>query len=211
MSQEWIIYLVVALIFLILLLVGVVLMLGYKIFKSQGAVTFADPNEHRNRLKELSGVPEQDTAQVENEKESSQLDIEESSFSVQNELANKHFCTNHPSDHAAGVCAICQNSYCEECIKEHEGHSFCEAHFRLYLSHQWNELDTIRTTPDIPESALPLYDFKKALWEEKEIPSLLSTHYKINIEDDFIESYVKLIVRKEEWSQLKDRYEKLKQ
>ena len=180
--------------------------------KSQGAVTFSNPNEHRNRLKELSGVhKDENVTQGDNSKEKVQVVVEETSFSVQNELTNKHFCKNHPSDHAAGVCAICQNSYCEECIKEHEGHSFCETHFRLYLSHQWNELDTIRTTPDIPESALPLYDFKKTLWEEKEIPTLLSTHYKINIEGDFIESYVKLIVRREEWTQLKDRYEKLKQ
>ena len=202
MTQEWIIYLVIALIFLILVLVGVVLYLGLKILKSQGAVFIEKPSvSHKSRLDELTNTPEPKANAIANTKMPN-IPVSE---------VSKHYCHNHPSDHATGVCAICQNSFCEECIKEHEGHSFCEAHFRLFVSHEWDEIDTIKTNPDIPESALPLYDFKQQLWQEKEIPSVLSTHYKINIEGDFIESYVKLVVRKEELSELKDRYDKLKQ
>ncbi len=203
MSQEWIIYLVIALIFLILVLVGVVLYLGLKIIKSQGAVFSEAPSvTHKTRLEELTASPPLEISKT------SKMSDKMPEVKIEN---SKHYCINHPSDHAMGVCAICQNSYCEECIKEHEGHSFCEAHFRLFVSHEWQEIDTIQTNPDIPESALPLYDFKQTLWQEKEIPSVLSTHYKINIEGDFIESYVKLVVRKEELAELKDRYDKLKQ
>ncbi len=198
-TQEWIIYLVIILIFLILVLVGVILYLGMKILNSHGAISHKAHSLSKTRVEDLKpeNAPMVQTS-------------EEVSFSAAEE-ASIHYCHNHPSEHSAGVCAICQNAYCEECIKEHEGHSFCEAHFRLFLSHEWDEIDTIKTTPDIPESALPLYDFKQKLWQEREIPSVLSTHYKINIEGDFIESYVKLVVRKEELSDLKERYDKLKQ
>jgi len=193
-TQEWIIYLVIALIFLILVLVGVVLYLGVKILNTNGALTHI-----KDKIKEDSSLVSAD------QKKSSGIKL------GRVEDVTTHYCHNHPNDHAAGVCAICQNAYCEDCIKEHEGHSFCEEHFRLFLSHEWDEIDTIKTTPDIPESALPLYDFKNQLWQEQETPSVLSTHYRINIEGDFIESYVKLVVRKEELSDLKERYSKLKQ
>ncbi|MBC97182.1 MAG: hypothetical protein CME63_05495 [Halobacteriovoraceae bacterium] len=211
MSQEWIIYLVLALIFLVIVLVGVLLFLGYKILKSQGAVFQSD---HRDRLKDLS--PKSELAQTKSVSQAAPLNISNDISKDSNKIeilpeAPKHYCFHHPSDHAAGVCAICQNAFCDECIKEHDGLSFCEDHFRLYLSHDWDELDTIKTNPDIPESALPLYDFKKSIWELKKTPSILSTHYRINIEGDFIESYVKLVVRKEELDLLKNQYQKLKQ
>jgi len=181
--------------------VGAVLFLGLKILKTQGRVTELRPHS----LEEKQNGPSKESTDDKKERENRKVkkDFDESAI--------KHYCHHHPQDHAAGVCAICQLAYCEECIKEHEGHSFCEDHFRLYLSHDWDELDTIKTNPDIPETALPLYDFKLNLWRDREIPSILSTHYKINIEGDFIESYVKLVVRKEELGQLKQKYEKLKQ
>lgn len=198
MSQELVIYLVIALIFLILILVGVVLFLGMKILNTHGAVAHNQNETSKTTAQDLSPAPY------------AAPDASGMKFSTMEDVST-HYCHNHPNEHAAGVCAICQNAYCEDCIKEHEGHSFCEDHFRLFLSHEWDEIDTIKTTPDIPESALPLYDFKKQLWQEREIPSVLSTHYKINIEGDFIESYVKLVVRKEELPDLKERYSKLKQ
>lgn len=207
-TQEWIIYLVIALIFLILVLVGAVLYLGMKILKNHGAISQRDNSLPRTRVEDLS--PSSQTPTSSTLAPIPSPEDQSVSFAA-NEEATIHYCLNHPSDHASGVCAICQNAFCDDCIKEHEGHSFCESHFRLFLSHEWDEIDTIKTTPDIPESALPLYDFKQQIWREKEIPSILSTHYKINIEGDFIESYVKLVVRKEEFSDLLERYNKLKQ
>lgn len=121
------------------------------------------------------------------------------------------YCKNHPQDHAHGMCAICQDMYCEDCIKEHDGHTFCGPHFRLFVSHEWSELESIKTTPSTPETAFPIYDFKKELWKEEQLPAVISTHYKINIDDDSIESYVKLLVRTEELEDLKSRYSKFNQ
>ena len=119
-------------------------------------------------------------------------------------------CVNHEDRDAVGVCAICNESFCDSCIKEHDGLAFCRPHFRMYVSHDWVSLEEIKTTPDTPESALPIYDFKQDLWGNEETPAIISTHYKINIEGDYIESYVKLLVRQEEEENLRDRYVRFK-
>ncbi|MCR9205964.1 MAG: hypothetical protein NXH75_15380, partial [Halobacteriovoraceae bacterium] len=67
-----------------------------------------------------------------------------------------------------------------------------------------------KTTPETPESAFPIYDFKKELWEKEGLPAIVSTHYKINIETDSIESFVKLLVRSIEEDSLKKRFERFK-
>ncbi len=121
------------------------------------------------------------------------------------------YCVNHPQDHAHGMCAICQELFCEDCLKEHDGHTFCAPHFKLFISHEWEELESIKTTPTTPETAYPIYDFKKELWDDGGEPTVISTHYKINIDDDSIESYVKLLVIKDEFEELKGRYQKFKQ
>jgi len=118
-----------------------------------------------------------------------------------------HYCINHPQDHATGICAICQESICEDCVKEHEGISFCTAHFRYFLNNEWAEMKSIKTTPETPETAMPLYDFKRKLWDKEGTASIISTHYKINIEGDSIESYVKLLVKEDELLELQKKYE----
>jgi hypothetical protein len=119
-------------------------------------------------------------------------------------------CVNHHEEQARGVCCVCNESFCETCLKEYDGLNFCSPHFRLYLGHEWVKIEEIKTTPDTPESALSIYEFKKNCWKENEVPSIISTHYKINIEGDFIESYVCLLVRKEEEKELEEIYQQFK-
>lgn len=121
------------------------------------------------------------------------------------------YCVHHPQDHAVGICAICQESICDDCVKEHDGISFCTAHFRFFLNNEWVEMKSIKTTPETPETAMPLYDFKRGLWEQEGKASIISTHYKINIEGDSIESYVKLLVLEDDLSPLSEKFEKLYQ
>lgn len=192
MNGDFITILLIILVLLIGVLVGVVAFMAMKLMKSQE--------------KAETSVAGQRIAEPKTEEEKT------SSISSEDKMGEHlHYCKNHPDDHAAGVCAICQVGFCEECLIEHEGHNFCADHFRIFVSHEWDEIDTIKTNPDTPETALPLYDFKKELWEKEETPSILSTHYKINIEGDFIESYVKLVVRKEEVDELRKRYSLIKQ
>lgn len=191
MSENIILLLVGVLVFLVLILVGVILYLFKKVMENnkEDRADRVEREERHNRINEIAAELK-------------------ASAPSHDDLA---YCANHPQDHAHGMCNICQSHFCEDCVKEHDGLSFCAPHFKLYVSHEWVELENIKTTPETPETAFPIYDFKKELWKEEQTPAIISTHYKINIEIDCIESYVKLLVRADEHDELKGRYQVFKQ
>jgi hypothetical protein len=191
LSENIVLILVGALVLLVLVLVGVILYLFNKILQE----------------KDMTQAPEHATEPSRNRQ---RVVVDKGELKAQAADVSLSYCANHPQDHAKGMCSICQECFCEECIKEHDGLTFCNPHFRLYISHEWTELETIKTTPDTPETAFPIYDFKKLLWEEEGLPAVISTHYKINIDTDTIESFVKLLVRTDELDSLSERYNKFK-
>lgn len=173
------------------ILLGAVLFLVYRMTKVQAQVS------RDNRENQGEGeTPKSEPTEFEKIKE-----LLQAQYGGKSEPGD-FYCQNHPQDHAVGVCAICSESFCEECIKEHDGLTFCQTHFREYLENEWVELEEVMTTPDTPETALHIYDFKKDIWKEETTSSIVSTHYKINIENDFIESYVKLLVKKDDSEEL---------
>ncbi len=190
MSEKIIFILVGALVFLVLVLVGVVLYLFNRLLKEKDMTQDGEHSTEPSRATRTGADRDQLKRMAEG--------VESS------------YCVNHPQDHAQGLCAICNETFCEECIKEHEGLTFCRPHFRLFISHEWETVETIKTTPETPETAFPIYDFKKALWEKEGLPAVISTHYKINIDTDTIESYVKLLVRADEYETLAERYQTFK-
>ena len=117
-------------------------------------------------------------------------------------------CTNHPQIPSAGLCAICNEAFCEDCLREHEKLQFCPEHYQLFINHKWKVLDSIVTTPDKPELAYHLYSFKDDSWKESKTPSYIITHYKIDVESDHIESHIKLFAREEEIQSLKAQIKK---
>lgn len=196
MSENIILILVTALVLVVFLLVGVILFLFRALMKEKD---MTQDQEH-------STEPSRATANQSKSELLRQSPLNQSGPS-EDQIT---YCANHPNDNAKGLCSICQECFCEECIKEHDGLSFCGPHFRLYINEDWVELETIKTTPETPESAFPIYDFKKELWEKEGLPAIVSTHYKINIQTDTIESFVKLLVRSIEEDSLKKRYERYK-
>lgn len=111
-------------------------------------------------------------------------------------------CAVHEESRAVNVCAICAEQLCELCVREDENIVFCPEHFKTYVDHKWVEITNIRTTPSTPEASAHVYDFKKKIWKNEGKPSFVVTHYKIDIDNDQIESYVKLMVREEEEKEL---------
>lgn len=101
-------------------------------------------------------------------------------------------CTLHPYEHSHGICSICSEHFCEKCLSNNEGLNFCKEHFSLLTENEWDEVITIKTSPNNPESGVAIYELHKDKWKKEQIPSYVVTHYKINFEDDSIESYVKL-------------------
>ncbi|TNE99053.1 MAG: hypothetical protein EP326_08750 [Deltaproteobacteria bacterium] len=114
-------------------------------------------------------------------------------------------CKAHEEARAVNVCAICGDQLCELCVREDEHIVFCPEHFKTYVDHKWVEISNVRTTADTPEASAYVYEFKRKIWKREGTPTFIVTHYKIDLDNDQIESYVKLMVREEEESDLSKR------
>src|SRR5690606_12217950 len=121
-------------------------------------------------------------------------------------VVEAYTCFLHPEQNAVATCAICEEAVCEDCHKDWEGLHLCPEHFGLYGIHTWVEIAEIRTTPTAPEKGHKLYHFKHKLWSDEKIPAYLVTHYKIDVDGDHIESWVKLFAREEDADQLTTRF-----
>ncbi len=128
----------------------------------------------------------------------------------QEQVVEKYFCENHPETPSSGTCLICEDVFCEKCIIEHESLYFCKEHFKTFVNNKWKQITDVKTTPSTPEDGLFIYHFKKQIWIERELPSFVLTHYKINIEHDFIESYIQLNVIESKADDLKNEIEEFK-
>jgi len=113
-------------------------------------------------------------------------------------VVEKYVCHNHKDQPTVGACLICEDVFCETCLIEHEGLFFCKDHFKTYANNHWKQITDLKTTPNTPEEGLFIYEFKRKVWNKNSIPSFVLTHYKINVEDDLIESYIQLHVREED-------------
>jgi hypothetical protein len=119
-------------------------------------------------------------------------------------------CHRHDKIQAQAFCSICKLALCEDCVRDDENIYFCQDHFQLYLQSDWVELETVTTTPNNPEEGMYLYEFKEKIWKENKTPTFVTTHYKIDVENDHIESEVKLMARKEEQPNLKTKISPIK-
>lgn len=107
------------------------------------------------------------------------------------------FCPNHSEEPGEVVCAICDKLYCKACIKPFKTMHFCKEHLPLIMRFDWDEVLTIKTSTADPERGVRLYDVKKQVFEQKNIPTYVETHYKINVDQDYIETYLVLYAIKE--------------
>ncbi|GAB4013080.1 MAG: hypothetical protein Fur0010_09560 [Bdellovibrio sp.] len=121
----------------------------------------------------------------------------------------KFVCAFHPERDPVGVCAICEQSLCESCLREWEHLNFCSEHLKTYAENKWEYITNEQTTPTTVEKSAYIYDFKRALWKDS-IPTFIVTHYKIEIENDNVESYVQLFVRTQDSQKLKLKLEDIK-
>lgn len=115
------------------------------------------------------------------------------------------FCPNHPEEPGEVSCAICDKLYCKACIKPFKTLHFCKEHLPLIMRHDWDEVLTLKTSTQDPEQGVRLYDIKKELFHKQDIPTYIETHYKINVDQDYIETYLVLFAIKENIPQLKEK------
>lgn len=125
-------------------------------------------------------------------------------------VVEKYFCENHPDVPSVGSCLICEDVFCDQCLIEHDGLYFCKEHFKTFANNKWKQITDVKTTPDNPEDGMYIYHFKRHLWNDKKMPSFVLTHYKINIEEDFIESFIQLNVLEDKAEDLGEEIERFK-
>jgi len=114
-------------------------------------------------------------------------------------------CFHHPKEPSEGACAICDRYYCKACLKSHQNLLFCREHVAIFLNSQWNEIHSVKSTPQNPEAGVEVVEWKKGIWETEGTPMFIQTHYKINVDGDQIESWVVLFARDNEKDEMKKR------
>lgn len=117
------------------------------------------------------------------------------------------FCPNHPDEPGEVMCAICDKIYCKACIRPFKSLHFCKEHIPLVMRHDWEEVLTLKTSTNDPEEGVRLYEAKKNLFENENIPTYIETHYKINVDHDYIETYLVLFAIKEQVEIVKPKLE----
>ena len=115
-------------------------------------------------------------------------------YSHHEPTGNCHF---HTQLKAETTCAICEVLICENCAKPQGKIHFCPEHNEVYKKNEWEILDAVKASPENTKASEYLFQFKKSLWEEKNIPTFIQVHYQINVDDDTIISEVKLFCVKE--------------
>jgi len=117
------------------------------------------------------------------------------------------FCPNHPEEPGETMCAICDKIFCKTCIKSFKSLHYCKEHLPLVMRYDWEEVLTLKTSTQDPEKGVKLYHVKKDIFESQNIPTYVETHYKINVDQDFIETYLVLFAQKDEIPKVRDLFQ----
>lgn len=115
------------------------------------------------------------------------------------------FCPNHTEEPGEVTCSICDKMFCKACIKPFKTMHFCKEHIPVIMKNEWDEVLTLKTSTTDPEQGVKLFEIKKQLFEIDGIPSYIETHYKINVDQDYIETYLVLFGIREQVQELKKK------
>lgn len=201
MDQSLFIITIIAL-SMVIILMGLVLYLGYSLLKQKMAAGEKKPNGHQydlhegviQRLQEL----EQHQKSVKSQKSS-----EHDHPSVP--VSEQFFCTNHPQEMSSGTCIICEKAFCSHCLKTNKNLYFCTEHLQVFVSNKWAQVASVKTNPEETKPGVILYQLKHDLWVKEQIPTYMETQYKIDVDRDFIESFVALYSREKDLELIKSR------
>jgi hypothetical protein len=175
------IVLIVITLFLLAIIVGLLTMLIYRLMKQPST------NNNQTIVQSTGEAPHPDVTKAQFHPEIlNRLSELEKIKPRKSEL----FCPNHSDEPGEVTCAICDKLFCVRCIKPFKSLHFCKEHIPLVMKHEWEEVLTVKTSTQDPEEGVRLYDAKRKLFEEKELPTYIETHYKINVDHDFIETYL---------------------
>ncbi len=115
------------------------------------------------------------------------------------------FCPNHTEEVGEVTCAICDTLFCKSCVKPFKNLHFCKEHLPLIMKFDWVEVLTVKTSTTDPEEGVRLYDAKKDIFQNNDLPTYIETHYKINVDQDFIETYLVLYSIREKSEEIRQK------
>ena len=182
------ILLIVITLFLLVIIMGLLTALIYRLIKQ-------NPNTIQSQKPPVKTGPEYHPAILDRIKDLEKVKPRRSDL----------FCPNHTEEPGEVTCAICDKLFCKACIKPFKSLHFCKEHLPLVMRYDWDEVITLKTSTTNPEEGVRLYDVKKELFEKENIPTYIETHYKINVDQDYIETYLVLFSVKDKIQELKDK------
>jgi hypothetical protein len=179
--------LIIVTLFLLVIIVGLLTLLVYKLMKQPPLVA-------PTLQKETGEAPHPDISK--SEFHPAILDRMKEMDKLRPKKADI-YCVNHSEEPGEATCAICEKIFCKACIKPFKTLHFCREHISIIMRNEWIEVFTLKTSTQEPEDGVILYAEKKKLFEEEDIPTYIETHYKINVDHDFIETYLVVFAMKE--------------
>ncbi len=125
--------------------------------------------------------------------------------------SKKNFCQNHLEKRSASLCHICNAPFCDECIKTHSTLTFCQDHFKLIEKYQWKSVLSFQISAEENYEGLALQKFKEMIWVNEGIPSYIVVEYRINFEEDLIESHMSYFTRIQDQDLIMKRFRTYKE
>lgn len=105
------------------------------------------------------------------------------------------FCIDHPDLAAKGRCSISDELYCELCLTKENDIKIARKFLSLFLDNEWPTHYMINNSEVGADKLNEVMRVKKELWKEKEIPVITQRQFKINIENDKIETFTAVMFR----------------
>lgn len=189
--------LIIATLLLLVIIVGLLTLLIFKMFKQGQSISSATPEETGEAPHPDISKDKMHPAILERMKELEKIKPKRADL----------FCPNHTDEPGETMCAICDQLYCRACIKPFKSLHFCKEHLPLIMRHDWDEVLTIKTSTHDPEQGVRLYDMKKEIFKKTSLPTYVETHYKINVDQDYIETYLVVYAQKEEIENARQKFQ----
>jgi len=184
--EKWAYVLIALSLFLLVIIIGLLSVLIYKLFKNQSPPATLQPSTEGESIP-TKPTKEFHPAIIERMNELRQIKPQRPDL----------FCPNHRDEPGETVCAICDKLFCASCIKDFKTLHFCKEHLPLIMNYEWDEVYTLKTSSHDPERGVRLYDLKKEIFERENLPAYIETHYKINVDQDHIETYLVIFAKRE--------------
>lgn len=187
--------LIIVTLFLLVIIVGLLTMLVFKIMKQGPVVVTKQENDTGEAPHPDVSRSEFHPAILERMKGLSKVSPRKSDL----------FCPIHPDEPGEVMCAVCDTLYCKACAKPFKSMHLCKEHLALVMRKDWVEVLTLKTSTTDPEKGVELFDIKKDLYQRSNIPTYIETHYKINVDQDYIETYLVLFSTLDDQDNLKEK------